>query len=723
MMASSLMAAFRGQAPAAEAATQAEHAPAAGAETPALGFGALLKAFLGAGAAALRGSDESATQASDETPVTAVEPEGGPVGEGQSAGGVPSAVSAEAGGKVGKAGAERTPVRDGTTTPVGWISMTKPSSSSSAAATSDQDVDEADEVPSHVEIEIDDGLDTARKTTPPAAVPHAAQAAEVAPAVAVPAPQPVDPGVVDPPTSEKDGVERAGPVDGARRRGDADVRTADRSLAHLAPGLRTRVERVMRRMAEERGENVVLVEGYRTPERQGYLYAQGRTRPGPVVTWTTDSRHSRGEAADLKVEGSWNQRSSYAALQRIAREEGLATLGMKDPGHVELPAGAAREAEAPGTAPAPMDPEATDPALPVERHGLRVAAVARTARAAGPATVAAVARPAPVARPGAPARATDHREPPPAAVDTSAALHATPREAGATPQQAGNGQGPRVARSDGGAPSVDAPGTMQGAAPSPRTTDPSSRPTPGAKQGTAAVEPPAGTQGPGKARPSGRGRGDRARRDGDGPVEIRADGRSTSQEARGGGTPGGGHGGDVRAAAPTPQAAMATPADALNRVEQALELRDALGATASNRVSVRLDGTAGPVQRVQVDLADTALRSVVDVDDARLATHLRDGREELVRALTEKGFDPQELAVRLANTRPDATRASQEAGWNGLRMDGAAGALRAMLSGDGAGTQHRSSQGQHRNPDGWYEGRQQNGSNNRSREEQRRERR
>lgn len=34
-----------------------------------------------------------------------------------------------------------------------------------------------------------------------------------------------------------------------------------------------------------------VIEGVRTPERQKALYAQGRTLPGPVVTWTLTSNH------------------------------------------------------------------------------------------------------------------------------------------------------------------------------------------------------------------------------------------------------------------------------------------------------------------------------------------------------------------------------------------------------------------------------------------------
>ena len=40
------------------------------------------------------------------------------------------------------------------------------------------------------------------------------------------------------------------------------------------------------RIAEEEGLPVLVTETYRTQERQEYLYEQGRSRPGQVVTWT-----------------------------------------------------------------------------------------------------------------------------------------------------------------------------------------------------------------------------------------------------------------------------------------------------------------------------------------------------------------------------------------------------------------------------------------------------
>lgn len=47
--------------------------------------------------------------------------------------------------------------------------------------------------------------------------------------------------------------------------------------------------------------NIFITETYRSPARQQYLYAQGRTRPGPVVTWTLNSNHASRLAWDIAV--------------------------------------------------------------------------------------------------------------------------------------------------------------------------------------------------------------------------------------------------------------------------------------------------------------------------------------------------------------------------------------------------------------------------------------
>jgi peptidoglycan L-alanyl-D-glutamate endopeptidase CwlK len=73
------------------------------------------------------------------------------------------------------------------------------------------------------------------------------------------------------------------------------------NLAGVHPKLFAVVEAAIKRSAVD----FKVIEGVRTPERQKALYAQGRTKPGPVVTWTLNSNHFRnaktgfGHAVDL----------------------------------------------------------------------------------------------------------------------------------------------------------------------------------------------------------------------------------------------------------------------------------------------------------------------------------------------------------------------------------------------------------------------------------------
>lgn len=50
---------------------------------------------------------------------------------------------------------------------------------------------------------------------------------------------------------------------------------------------------------KEKGLNVRITETYRSQERQDYLYEQGRTRSGKIVTWTHNSRHTSRRAWDI----------------------------------------------------------------------------------------------------------------------------------------------------------------------------------------------------------------------------------------------------------------------------------------------------------------------------------------------------------------------------------------------------------------------------------------
>jgi peptidoglycan L-alanyl-D-glutamate endopeptidase CwlK len=67
----------------------------------------------------------------------------------------------------------------------------------------------------------------------------------------------------------------------------------------------------------------MVIEGVRTQERQNDLYAQGRTKPGRVVTWTKKSNHfvnprtGYGHAVDLcPAPVDWNSTAKFNAIAK-----------------------------------------------------------------------------------------------------------------------------------------------------------------------------------------------------------------------------------------------------------------------------------------------------------------------------------------------------------------------------------------------------------------------
>ncbi len=74
--------------------------------------------------------------------------------------------------------------------------------------------------------------------------------------------------------------------------------------------------------------------GVRTREEQRKLYAQGRTKPGQVVTWTLNSRHfvdadGFGRAVDLAPYPlDWNTPSRFDAIAKAMLQAGE-DLGVK----------------------------------------------------------------------------------------------------------------------------------------------------------------------------------------------------------------------------------------------------------------------------------------------------------------------------------------------------------------------------------------------------------
>lgn len=92
-----------------------------------------------------------------------------------------------------------------------------------------------------------------------------------------------------------------------------------RSLAKLE-GVNPRMVAIVKRAIQLTAQDFVVLEGVRTQARQRVLYAQGRTRPGPKVTWTLTSRHfvqadGFGHAVDIcPWPVDWNTPSKFDAI-------------------------------------------------------------------------------------------------------------------------------------------------------------------------------------------------------------------------------------------------------------------------------------------------------------------------------------------------------------------------------------------------------------------------
>lgn len=115
-------------------------------------------------------------------------------------------------------------------------------------------------------------------------------------------------------------------------------------LALLHPECRQRVEQLGHTL---KGERIPfrLFEGFRSPQRQRELYAQGRTMPGGIVTRSKPWRsyHQYGLATDfvLYIDGKWSwddtgkRKAWWERLHELARSVGLEPLSWELP-HVQV---------------------------------------------------------------------------------------------------------------------------------------------------------------------------------------------------------------------------------------------------------------------------------------------------------------------------------------------------------------------------------------------------
>lgn len=100
-------------------------------------------------------------------------------------------------------------------------------------------------------------------------------------------------------------------------------------LSTISPQLAS----VVRGAAPMLAFELLVVEGKRTLARQKELYAQGRTAPGNIVTWTLQSKHIDGLAVDLaplKADGSidWANLKAFDQIND-AMQESAKVVGVR----------------------------------------------------------------------------------------------------------------------------------------------------------------------------------------------------------------------------------------------------------------------------------------------------------------------------------------------------------------------------------------------------------
>lgn len=106
----------------------------------------------------------------------------------------------------------------------------------------------------------------------------------------------------------------------------------DKDITKLNPVFRLLVETLITRCQFGQWKAFVT-EGYRSPERQNWLYQQGRTRPGSIVTYAKagESDHNYGLAVDIAFK-NWYGKVSYdpglfSQAATIAKDLGLSWGG------------------------------------------------------------------------------------------------------------------------------------------------------------------------------------------------------------------------------------------------------------------------------------------------------------------------------------------------------------------------------------------------------------
>jgi peptidoglycan L-alanyl-D-glutamate endopeptidase CwlK len=73
-----------------------------------------------------------------------------------------------------------------------------------------------------------------------------------------------------------------------------------RKIEDLTPRTRLKYE-MFEWMMKDASHPFMITSTYRSQDEQDAIYKQGRTTPGPIVTWTRTSRHTGRDAFDIAI--------------------------------------------------------------------------------------------------------------------------------------------------------------------------------------------------------------------------------------------------------------------------------------------------------------------------------------------------------------------------------------------------------------------------------------
>ncbi|WP_141905578.1 M15 family metallopeptidase [Lysinibacillus sp. Y5S-8] len=120
--------------------------------------------------------------------------------------------------------------------------------------------------------------------------------------------------------------------------------TTFRDLRELTVAAQTACRLLFQECCKAGIDFIFVTETYRSQARQNYLYEQGRTRPGQVVTWTRNSNHTSRRAWDIAVAPPRNlyDISTLLKVGTIAKKLGITwggswPAGQYDAPHFEIP--------------------------------------------------------------------------------------------------------------------------------------------------------------------------------------------------------------------------------------------------------------------------------------------------------------------------------------------------------------------------------------------------